>query len=190
MILNGGSKKLLAMSCVQDIRGIQGMLRKAFLFGFIFGFTMIASIGPQGTVQASYAQDQYSGGYSQPVANPLAQLWYSMGPNDRMIVDRIAADFYERSMRYAQTQSIQSSTAQAYVQSHPQTRHEWRQERRQQWQALNENQRQAMRAAKRPSFMHLTDAQKWPFRTHALQQLASAGAVNTAQSGRYNRPGI
>lgn len=117
-----------------------------------------------------------------------------MGSTDRIIVDRLAADFYERSLRYAQSQAIESRTAQLYANSDPRSREAYLSQRRNQYQQLNRQQQDALRGVKSPQFIHLSEQQKWPFRQHALNQLGAVGAIRTSQSYTGSthgvRPGI
>lgn len=145
------------------------MLRKSLLFGFVFGFTMFSSFGSHGQT--------YTATPPQPAISHTQALWYTMNVNDRLIVDRLATDFYERSLRYAQTRSIETNTVRAYRGATPPARARYRHQRRQQWQQMNPHQQQALRNVKRPVFVHLSEAQKWPFRRHALHQLGAGGAI-------------
>ncbi len=162
------------------------MLRKSLLSGFAFGFTMFSTFGWNGAVPDSIAQTY---GAPQQVSQTQS-IWYSMGHSDRVIVDRLAADFYERSLRYSQTQTIENNTARAYAGATAPNRANFRAERRQQWHQMNGNQQQAMRNVKRPVFAHLSELQKWPFRDHALHQLGAAGAIQGGQNHQGYRPGI
>ena len=158
------------------------MWAKSLIAGFVFGFTLFSSFGFEAGVQSSYAQGHQHHQYT-------AQLWATMGPGDREIVDRLAADFYERSLRYAQTQTIERQTAQLYAGATPANRASYLQQRRQQWQQMDGHQQQALRNTKRPLFVHLSEQQKWPFREHALNQLGASGAIQQATGPGY-RPGI
>lgn len=156
---------------------------------------MFSSFSWEVSVQQSSAQAQqyYAPQYQRQAPPPVQHqghlIWNSMGSGDRLIVDRLAADFYERSLRYSQTQTIEQNTARAYTGATPPARAAYRAERRQQWQQMNQNQQYALRNVKRPVFAHLSESQKWPFRDHALRQLGAAGAI--AQQGQQAyRPGI
>lgn len=165
-------------------------MRKSLLFGVIFGFGLFSSFDGGPVISPSLAQQQqyYAAPAQQRTVDPAFALWQSMGVNERIIVDRLATDFYERSLRYAQSQAIEQQTARRYSQAHPAQRSAYRNERRTQWQQLNPYQQQALRDAKRPRYIHLSDAQKWPFRTHALHQLGAAGAIQQEQtSNQYQR---
>ncbi len=177
------------------------MLRKSLIAGFVFGFTLFSSIGFEQGVQSSqaqtYAQSHPQRTYQQQVYSLNEQIWGQMGHSDRIIVDRLAADFYERSLRYAQSTNIEQQTARLYSGANPAERAYYRNQRRQQWQQMNGNQQQALRNVKRPIFMHLSEAQKWPFRQHALNQLGAAGAIQPNHQSiagqsvtRGVRPGI
>lgn len=166
-------------------------MRKSLLFGVVFGFGLFSSFDNSSMVSPSFAQQQHY--YAAPApqqhyVDPVVALWQSMGTSERVIVDRLATDFYERSLRYAQSQAIEQQTSRRYSQAHPAQRSAYRNERRNQWQQLNQYQQKALRDAKRPRFIHLSDAQKWPFRTHALNQLGAAGAIQHGQAtNQYQR---
>ncbi|MEL6379994.1 MAG: hypothetical protein AAFQ29_09515 [Pseudomonadota bacterium] len=168
-------------------------MRKAFVFGLFFSVGLLGSFEPAVTVAPSAAQTYAV--RPAPVATSPAALWNAMGPGERLIVDRLATDFYERSLRYAQSRQIEQQTAHRYRQVAPTQRSAYRHERRSQWAHMNPYQQQALRGAKRPQFIHLSEQQKWPFRTHALNQLTAAGAIaappapatqnQTPYQGRY-----
>ena len=170
------------------------MLRKCFLGGFAFGFAMMASLSPGPAVPISTAQT-LSKQVQQPVfvnrtTNVSTQIWHTMGEDERLIVDRLAADFFERSLRYAQTQSIEATTANLYRYAHPNDRQVIRKMRRDQYAALPNQQQQALRNNKRPQFAHLNEIQKWPFREHAMVQLGAVGAIDERALQNRVRPGI
>jgi len=150
---------------------------------------MFASIAPGPTTTISSAQTVYDQYYQQQVPQTVL-VWQYMRGDERMIVDRLAADFYERSLRYSQTQAIEANTARQYYEASPPQRNQYRDERRRQWQNFNSDQQQNMRNAKRPAFAHLSENQKWPFREHALIQLGAAGAIDQSQIQSGTRPGI
>ena len=102
----------------------------------------------------------------------------ALAPDERAIIDRLAADFYENELRYAQSSLIEQRTAQLYAQGSPDRRAAFRASRRDAWRELSEAERARLRDAKRPEFHNLTDAQKAPFRRHALDQLGAGGALD------------
>lgn len=136
------------------------MLFKTFLSGLAFGAALFLSLAPA------------------EAETPPHIRWEALGPSERAFVDRIAADFYEQSLRLAQSSAIESRTSELYSGASPADRARFRAERREAWQGMNGAQRDALRNVKRPSFRNLTEAQKWPFRAHALVQLGAAGAID------------
>ena len=162
------------------------MLRNSLVMGFVFGFTLFSSFSFETRLQSSQAQS-----YVQNRGLENQHIWSQMSMGDRLIVDRIAGDFYERSLRYAQTTNIEQQTARLYTHATPAQRANYRHQRRQQWKDMNNRQRQSLRNVKRPVFMNLSPAQKWPFRQYALDQLGANGAIQpNAQAVRGVRPGI
>lgn len=165
-------------------------MRKSLVFGLVFSFTLVSTFEANFKLSSSTAQihqqqqsinqpraDQLRNGTTNNLPNEAFTIWQLMPFSERVIVDRLASDFYERSLRYAQTQAIENNTAKHYRGATPATRTGYRQQRRQQWRKLNTQQQNALRNAKRPLFVHLNDQQKWPFRQHALHQLGAAGAI-------------
>ncbi|MEO0612976.1 MAG: hypothetical protein AAFY83_06660 [Pseudomonadota bacterium] len=167
-------------------------MRRAFVFGFFFSIGLLGSFEPRVPMAPSLAQSHsaqsYGSGSALVAASPAA-LWQAMGPGERLIVDRLATDFYERSLRSAQSQQIEQQTARRYRQVTPTQRSAYRDARRSQWAHMNSYQQQALRGAKRPQFIHLSDQQKWPFRTHALNQLSAAGAIAAPAPQNGRNPG-
>lgn len=115
-------------------------------------------------------------------AAPRAQMtdlrWEVMASDEKAIVDRLAADFYEASLRQAQADAIERRTAEIYAESAPAERARFRAERRAEWRAMDAPARASLHGAKRPLFLNLTEEQKAPFRRHALNQLRGAGAID------------
>jgi hypothetical protein len=114
--------------------------------------------------------------------SPLAQdaRFEVLAPEERLLIDRIAADFYERAMRRAQTEAIEDNTAEAYRRADAETRAQFRDERRAAWRAMSERKKDGLKAAKRPLYDNLTEDQKAPFRRHAINRLDAAGAIDDA----------
>lgn len=104
--------------------------------------------------------------------------WEVMASGDRLIVDRLAAEFYEESLRQAQADAIERRTAEIYAEASPPERARFRAERREEWRAMDESLRASLRNVARPSFHNLTEEQKAPFRQHALDRLRGAGALD------------
>lgn len=133
---------------------------KSLTFGFILGLVLFNAAGPR-------AQ--------------MADLrWEVLAEDEKSLIDRIAADFYEESLRRAQAEAIESHTAQLYARAEPASRASFIEERRAAWEAMNEDQRASLHGAKRPLYRNLTEEQKAPFRRHALDQLGGAGALDSA----------
>lgn len=104
--------------------------------------------------------------------------WEVMAGDEKAIIDRLAADFFEESLRGAQASAIERRTAEIYAKSPPAERSRFRAERRAEWEAMDPAARASLHDAKRPLFRNLTEEQKAPFRRHALDQLRNAGAID------------
>jgi len=133
-------------------------VRRPLTFGVVFGLAMFASLGPR--------------------AQPADLRWEIMASDEKLIVDRLAADFYEESLRQTQVDAIESHTSEIYAGETPMGRARFRAERRAEWEAMNEAERASLHGMKRPLFRNLTQEQKAPFRRHALDRLRGAGALD------------
>lgn len=102
--------------------------------------------------------------------------WSVLSPSERVIIDRVAADFYEAQLRQQQAVAIERQTSERYRSAADRT--QFRDERRAAYQDMTPAQRDALRGVKRPAFRHLSEEQKAPFRAYALDQLTAAGAVD------------
>lgn len=111
---------------------------------------------------------------------PRAQdmRWEVLGPEERTFIDRLAADFYEDSLRSSQAQAIEARTSEIYANAAPADRAHFRQQRRKDWREMTPSQREALRGAKRPAYRNLAEEQKAPFRSIALDKLGAAGALD------------
>jgi hypothetical protein len=101
-----------------------------------------------------------------------------LAADEKAIVDLLAADFYEESLRLSQARAIEARTGELYQRATPADRAAFRETRRASWNEMSENARAALRDQKRPAFANLTDEQKAPFRTIALDKLGDAGALD------------
>ena len=98
------------------------------------------------------------------------------------IVDLMAADFYENSLRRAQSFKIEAQTALDYQKLTENERQLFRSKRREIWQALTDEQRQSLRGVKHPHYINLSEAQKDPFRKIALDRLTDVPAPEAVQA--------
>lgn len=146
-------------------RGSQ--LRRPLVFGVVFGLTTFLSVNV--SVQA---EDRSS------VMRGYDVRWEALAPDEKAMVDRMAADFYQDTLRHAQASAIEENTLRSYLALDPVERAEFRSERRKQWREMSEEQRQALRNSETPNFYNLTEEQKRPFRSHALDMLGGQGALN------------
>ncbi|MEM9616819.1 MAG: hypothetical protein AAF936_02570 [Pseudomonadota bacterium] len=143
---------------------------KNILFGLFF------AIAASGSMTA-LAQ---SGGFSSSRAEAR---WEGLSDNERAMVDRIAADFYQSDLRLAQSRQIEASTSAIYASLSDKEREQFREERRSDWKAMQQEERAALRNVKLPAYSNLTEAQKAPFRQIALDRLAPKPApVETPKS--------
>ena len=97
------------------------------------------------------------------------------------IVDLMAADFYENTLRRAQSFKIEAQTSLNYRNLPENERQLFRSNRREIWRALTDDQRQTLRGVKHPQYINLSEPQKDPFRKIALDQLLGADEPQTAQ---------
>jgi len=110
---------------------------------------------------------------------PGADLrWNVLAEDEQTIVDRLAADFYEATLRHAQSSAIEERTAAIFAAGDDAARAQFIKQRRAQWRAMNEERRLALRNVKAPKFDNLAEQQKQPFRRHALDTLDARGAIN------------
>ncbi|MBY0422481.1 MAG: hypothetical protein K2Q06_09265 [Parvularculaceae bacterium] len=104
--------------------------------------------------------------------------WEALSPTERIIIDRVAAEFYEEQLRAAQTSAIEATTPQIYRSASASERARFRDERRYDYRTMSPRERDALRGVTRPSFRNLAESQKAPFRAYAIDQLTAAGAVD------------
>lgn len=101
-----------------------------------------------------------------------------LGADERRIVDRIAADFYEEDLSRTQSAVIEAATTATYLAGSEDERAEFREERRAAWRAMPASAQRSLRGAEHPRYDNLTEEQKAPFRRHALNRLSAAGALD------------
>lgn len=142
-------------------------LRKVLTFGVFFGLGLFASID----IRAQEAVAPQSAAFAD-------MRWEALSDDERTIVDRLAADFYEDSLRYSQASAIEAHTAELYSSLPEKDRSAFREERQAQWNAMSEAERRSFRGVERPRFDNLAEAQKMPFRKYALDRLDAAGAID------------
>lgn len=135
------------------------MLKRSII-GAAAGLAIAASLAPTASAQA------------------LDLRWEALSSDERAIIDRLAADFYEHELRYAQSSTIEQHTSELYAQATPTDRAAFRADRRAAWLGMEDAERDGLRGAKRPAFDNLAEAQKSPFRQYALDQLGAAGAID------------
>ena len=143
------------------------MLRKPLTFGLFFGLASFLSVH----VDADAQQQPES-------AIPTDLRWHVLAENEKAIIDRMAADFYENTLRDAQANAIEDETASIYASGDRRERAKFLAERRDQWRKMSDGQRNALRGAKTPQYENLAEEQKRPFRSHAMDLLDSKGAIN------------
>lgn len=99
-----------------------------------------------------------------------------------LIVERMAADFYENNLRLSQSRNIEAATAQIYRGLEAAKQADFRRQRRRQWRAMDEDARRSLRGVETPRYENLTEAQKAPFRRAAAGRLG-AGGVDAGDDG-------
>lgn len=133
-------------------------MRKSFIFGVIIGLALAAAPGSR--------------------AQTPDLRWAVMASDEKVIVDRLAADFFEESLRRTQAAAIERHTAAIYANASASERARFRAARRAKWRAMSEAERASLRMAHRPLFRNLMEEQKAPFRRYALDRLRGAGALD------------
>lgn len=88
-----------------------------------------------------------------------------------VFIDLMAADFFEKELRLAQSLKIEAATARRYLSLNETDRARFREDRKRIWRSLSDSERAALRGAKRPLFSNLDDRQKQTFRRIAAQEL-------------------
>ncbi len=134
-------------------------MRKNTLFGLVLG---VALCGSSASIGQDSSQFQHNG--------PLQ--WETLSQNEQLLVDRMAADFYESDLRLTQSRQIEASTAATYSSMSEKERFEFREDRREIWQNMQDDEREALRNVKLPTYSNLSDSQKAPFRQIAIDRLA------------------
>ncbi len=144
-------------------------LRKLVVSGLFLSLTILVS-------QNALAQNDEVQRVSVPSSGYRNAQWDNYSANEKVMLDRVAADFYQSSLRLAQSRAIEAATADTYLGKSPEERTAFREERRSIWNAMSDDQRRGSRNVKLPVFSNLTESQKTPFRQIALDQLAPATA--------------
>lgn len=90
----------------------------------------------------------------------------------------MAADFFESSLRLAQSRKIEAATAKRYLALDETARERFREERRRLWRMMSDQEKAALRGAKRPRFANLDEIQKQTFRRIASQELGAGPALS------------
>ena len=105
--------------------------------------------------------------------------WHVLADYERAIIDKMAADFFEKSLRLAQSRRIEAETPAIYRGLSASAKTEFREFRRQQWRAMTDERQQALRNVKWPAFENLSEDQKLPFRQNAVSVLSINGAIDS-----------
>jgi len=111
----------------------------------------------------------------------VAQEQSAVDTGADIIVDLVAADFYETALRPSQSKRIEAETAKTYRNLSEQDRERFRQDREEQWGQLNAQDKNALRGAKTPQYHHLSEPQKAPFRAVAKNILTDSQAPNSIE---------
>ncbi|MHA7872400.1 MAG: hypothetical protein ACX939_08630 [Hyphococcus sp.] len=114
--------------------------------------------------------------------------WRALDPGERVITERVAAQFFESELRLSQSRQIEAATATIYVSKSDEDRAAFREERRQQWRAMSGAERAALRGVKTPAYSNLAESQKAPFRDAALDRL-QAPSQRAPQDGSASPSG-
>lgn len=152
-----GAQSLFAMKGEgQFLPGVS--LRIAHLLGFV-----AFAIAPSAVFADPYWRDS---------------RWEALSPSERVIIDRVAAEFYEEQLRAAQSASIEAATPQIYRNASAADRARFRDDRRSEYRLMSGRERDSLRGVTRPAFRNLAESQKAPFRAYAIDQLTASGAVD------------
>ena len=140
-------------------------MRRPFLFGVIFSLVLFGSL-------------RVNAGEPGESAARFDISWHVLADYEKAIIDQMAADFFEKSLRLSQTRQIEATTPAIYrsLARHDQAR--FRAERRLLWRKMSDRKRQALRGVTRPDFDNLAEIQKLPFRQNAVRLLSASGAIN------------
>lgn len=141
------------------------LVRRPFLFGVIFSFVLFGAL-------------RADAGERDGNVAPADISWQVLADYEKAIIDRMAADFFERSLRLSQSRQIEAATQAIYRNLRPIEKTRFRAERRLAWRNMSDRQRQALRGVTRPSFNNLAETQKLPFRRNAVDVLSASGAIN------------
>lgn len=140
-------------------------VRRPLLFGVIFSLVLFGSL-------------RANAGEPGERAHPADISWHALADYEKAIIDRMAADFFEKSLRLSQTRQIEAATPAIYRSLSPHGQAQFRAERRRLWRNMPDRRRQALRGVTRPDFDNLAEIQKLPFRQNAVNLLNASGAIN------------
>lgn len=140
-------------------------MRRPVLFGVIFSLVLFGSL-------------RANAGEPGENAAPVDISWQVLADYEKAIIDRMAADFFEKSLRLSQSRQIEAATPAIYRSMPPQEQARFRAERRLLWRNMADRQHQALRGVTRPEFDNLAEIQKLPFRRNAVSVLSASGAIN------------
>lgn len=141
-------------------------MRRPLLFGVIFSLVLFGSL-------------RANAGEADRISAPADISWHVLADYEKAIIDQMAAAFFEKSLRLAQSRQIEAATPAIYRSLAPQDQARFRAERRLMWRNMSDRQRRNLRGVIRPEFDNLTETQKLPFRQNAVSQLSASGAINT-----------
>ena len=111
-------------------------------------------------------------------AAPSDISWQVLADYEKAIIDQMAADFFENSLRLSQSREIEAATPAIYRSMAPKEQARFRAERRLLWRDMSDRQHRALRGVTRPDFDNLAEIQKLPFRQNAVNVLSASGAIN------------
>lgn len=143
-------------------------MRRPAIFGAAFLAALFLSVSPRAEPGA--------GEEGRLIAQDVR--FEVLAAEEKAIIDRIAADFFEKDLRPQQSQAIEDSTSARYLRSDPEERARIRAERRAEWRAMSEARRAALKNAADPRYDNLSAEQRAPFRRHVINRLGAAGAID------------
>ncbi|MEL7489534.1 MAG: hypothetical protein AAGJ73_02355 [Pseudomonadota bacterium] len=139
-------------------------MRKPFTFSLVLTLTLLLSFS------------------SEALAGDAR--WLALSHDDRVFVDRVAADLYQSELKRPHARDIEAETSRSYARGAPVDRARFREQRRDDWRRLDRRTQARLRNAKKPAWRSLTDRQKAPFRRQAMDRL---GVAYPSSSGAPRR---
>ena len=159
-------------------------MRKSLLFSAMAaGALAAAGFSPDAAAQrGSTGEDRPRGALAPENASLDRRGLPTLDAGELRLADRMAADFFENSLRLSQSRRIEAETLQYYLSLSSEEREAFRAERRRFYQSLTPDQRLALRNVKIPAYNNLAEHQKERFRETAVSALSSSSSPSSPRS--------